>query len=80
MKHEDMIKQFKSRRREIVEQCTGCSYVEEEKYCSAYLSPERKWRLGNCNLASNIEGVEKVETPFHRVGQQKQRRKKKKNV
>lgn len=80
MKHEEIIKQFKSRRREIVEQCIGCDYVEDVKYCAVYFFPEKKWKNGNCNLASHIEGVEKVETPFSRVGQQKQRMRKKKGV
>lgn len=42
----------------IVEQCEGCERVrtfEEEKFCSSYPSPERKWAAGRCNFSTHIK-------------------------
>jgi hypothetical protein len=30
-----------------------CSRIKDGK-CSAYISPQNKWRLGDCNLATHI--------------------------
>lgn len=32
-------------RTKIVEQCEGCDRIKDQ-YCSTYLFPEKKWRLG----------------------------------
>ncbi len=42
----------------ISEQCEGCDRVrefEEEKFCSSYPTPERKWIGGNCNFATHVK-------------------------
>ena len=42
----------------VVEQCEGCDRVrafEEEKFCSSYPLPERKWVGGRCNFATHIQ-------------------------
>jgi hypothetical protein len=41
----------------IIEKCEGCERVrtfEDEKFCSSYPVPERKWNGGNCNFATHI--------------------------
>ncbi len=41
----------------IIDKCEGCDRVrlfEEEKFCSSYPAPERKWVGGNCNFATHI--------------------------
>jgi hypothetical protein len=43
----------------IVEKCEGCDRVrefEEEKFCSSYPAPERKWAEGRCNFATHLKG------------------------
>jgi len=43
---------------QIIEKCEGCERaieVESTKYCSAYTSPESKWRLGICNFATHVK-------------------------
>lgn len=42
----------------VVEQCDGCDRVRsftEEKYCSSYPMPARKWAGGRCNFATHIK-------------------------
>ncbi len=42
----------------IVEKCEGCDRVrdfEEQKYCSSYPTPGRKWVGGNCNFATHVK-------------------------
>jgi len=62
-------------RQKIIDKCVGCNKVNEG-FCSAYLFPSVKWRLGNCLLASHVE-IEVDKTRKERVGQKKGRRKKK---
>ena len=38
----------------IIDKCIGCDKVDG-KFCSAYLFPHIKWRIGNCPLASHIK-------------------------
>jgi hypothetical protein len=59
----------------IVDKCTGCENVEEDK-CRIWAAPAAKWRLGICPSATHVKleggptSVQKV-----RVGQQKQKKK-----
>lgn len=42
----------------IVDKCTGCNRIIEidtGKYCVASPEPEKKWKLGKCNLATHIQ-------------------------
>lgn len=42
---------------QIVESCNGCSRVvsyETGWYCGKCPEPEKKWKNGNCNLATHI--------------------------
>ncbi len=42
----------------IVEQCEGCDRVrdfEDQRFCSSYPSPGRKWVTGNCNFATHAK-------------------------
>lgn len=64
----------------IIDKCEGCNRIEEingTNFCSAYLRPYYKWRLGICPLCSTIRKVEYTKQEKQRVGQQKQHKKKK---
>ncbi len=42
----------------IVEKCEGCERVVIEKetiYCTSYIKPESRWRLGICNFATHAK-------------------------
>jgi hypothetical protein len=42
----------------VVDKCEGCDRVrafEEEKFCSSYPAPERKWIDGRCNFATHMK-------------------------
>lgn len=42
---------------QIVEQCGGCNRAVEYQaawYCTASPEPAKKWKLGNCNLATHV--------------------------
>ncbi|HIW77675.1 MAG TPA: PxxKW family cysteine-rich protein [Candidatus Bilophila faecipullorum] len=42
----------------IIDKCEGCDRVrsfEEEKFCSSYPVPARKWADGRCNFATHIK-------------------------
>jgi len=47
-----------------------------KKFCSVYAFPKAKWRNGDCNMADHIE-IEAAKKEKIRVGQQKQKQKKK---
>ena len=52
-------------RQPVVEQCEGCSRVEEtadDKLCLIFASPAYKWSVGACNMATHAksEVVEKA--------------------
>jgi len=41
----------------IIDKCEGCDRVrafEEEKFCSSYPAPDRKWAEGRCNFATHM--------------------------
>ena len=47
----------------IIEKCVGCDRVrefEEEKFCSSYPVPERKWVDGRCNFATHVKADTKA--------------------
>ncbi|MCL1986197.1 MAG: PxxKW family cysteine-rich protein [Betaproteobacteria bacterium] len=42
----------------VIDKCEGCDRVrefEEEKFCSSYPVPERKWAEGRCNFATHVK-------------------------
>jgi hypothetical protein len=44
--------------RPVIDKCEGCERVrefEEEKFCSSYPVPERKWTEGRCNFATHAK-------------------------
>ncbi len=58
----------------IVDKCAGCSHIDGQ-FCSIWVSPTAKWRLGNCPSATHIKlGIHEPEQKV-RVGQQKQKKK-----
>jgi hypothetical protein len=41
----------------IIDKCEGCDRIrefEEEKFCSSYPAPDRKWAEGRCNFATHM--------------------------
>ena len=83
------IEKLKDEREPIVEKCLGCENIKEEatkeykvgrpydgSYCSSYAHPGAKWRVGVCPRATHIEKeIEKEKISKKRVGQQKQKKK-----
>lgn len=44
----------------IVEKCEGCERIrefEEQKFCSSYPVPERKWATGRCNFSTHVKAA-----------------------
>lgn len=42
----------------IIDRCEGCDRVrefDEQKFCSSYPMPERKWVGGRCNFATHAK-------------------------
>ena len=42
----------------VIDKCEGCERVrvfDDQKFCSSYPMPERKWVGGNCNFATHIQ-------------------------
>ena len=42
----------------VVEKCDGCDRIRtfaDQRFCSSYPDPERKWTSGRCNFASHIK-------------------------
>lgn len=42
----------------VIDKCEGCDRIrefEEEKFCSSYPVPERKWTDGRCNFATHVK-------------------------
>jgi len=58
----------------VVEKCAGCEKIVNN-YCSAYIYPAAKWRIG-CPLATHIkiDLLTKKQQMKTRIGQQKQRK------
>lgn len=47
----------------VIDQCDGCERIVEEqdsKYCTTYINPASKWRLGICNFATHAKPEIKV--------------------
>lgn len=73
-----MQKRLREMRTPIVEKCIGCKKIDIKEgvepssfdLCSAYISPEKTWRKGNCPLATHTHIEEKPKEKV-RVGQQK---------
>ena len=62
-------------RQPIIDECKGCQkIVTEINMCSAYINPTAKWKLGNCPLSTHVV-IEDKFTHKTRVGQQKQKKK-----
>lgn len=72
-------------REPIVERCSTTSAEGESlkcrkaegDYCSVFVSPAAKWRLGDCPMADDFLRTKTQKKPAEkvRVGQQKQRKK-----
>lgn len=42
----------------VIEKCVGCDRVVEQEgitFCSTYVNPEAKWKLGFCNFATHAK-------------------------
>jgi len=42
----------------VVEKCDGCGRVVEQdgtQFCTSYLSPAAKWKIGICNFATHAK-------------------------
>ncbi|PIE58623.1 MAG: hypothetical protein CSA33_02545 [Desulfobulbus propionicus] len=47
----------------VAEQCEGCDRiveVEDGRFCSTYVQPAAKWRMGICNFATHAKPEVKV--------------------
>lgn len=45
---------------EIVESCNGCARTVEFNsgwYCNASPEPAKRWKVGNCNLATHVKAA-----------------------
>ena len=45
--------ELKKNRMPIVDECNGCGNIDGE-FCNCYMSPEAKWRHGNCVRATEF--------------------------
>ena len=76
-----------NQREEIIPQCKkfgdkeeSCKRIDPDGiHCSAYIKPAVMWKLGPCALATHVIAMETKAQEKIRVGQQKGRRRKKKN-
>jgi len=42
----------------VIEKCDGCSRIieqEEKQFCTSFLNPAAKWKLGICNFATHAK-------------------------
>jgi hypothetical protein len=72
-------------RTKVVDQCSktmedgavqNCSRVTEELFCNACPQPDKKWKLGDCNMSDPFLKTEASKTFTKiRAGQQKQKKK-----
>ncbi|MGL1930178.1 MAG: PxxKW family cysteine-rich protein [Desulfotalea sp.] len=49
----------------VAEKCVGCDRITEQEgtqYCTTYVNPEAKWKLGLCNFATHVKPEIKVNT------------------
>lgn len=47
----------------IIDRCEGCErivLVDDKKFCSTYVQPDAKWRLGICNFATHDKPEVKI--------------------
>lgn len=71
-----------SERTPVVSECirdetNPCKRIEEgTQLCLAYINPSVRWKLGTCPLATHVVTRINAEQGKTRVGQQKQKRKK----
>lgn len=71
-----------SERSPVVSECVGdetnpCKRIEPgTELCLAYINPAQRWKIGTCPLATHIITRIEADTGKTRVGQQKQKRKK----
>jgi len=71
-----------SERTPVVSECIGdetntCKRIEEgTQFCLAYINPTQRWKLGICPLATHVIKRIEGDQGKTRVGQQKQKRKK----
>ncbi|MGC8492307.1 MAG: PxxKW family cysteine-rich protein [Syntrophobacteraceae bacterium] len=61
-------------RKPIVRQCRGCAKIDGD-FCSVWVSPATKWRLGTCPTATHVKVEFQEQVQKVRVGQQKQKKK-----
>lgn len=59
----------------IVEKCLTCEKIVDNR-CKIWYSPETRWRIGVCPNATHVK-LEVSEKERVRIGQQKQKKKKK---
>ena len=49
----------------MYEKCLGCSRLTSDQHdnvvCFIYPDPEKKWKLGNCPMATHIKKVQATE-------------------
>lgn len=75
-KYEAMIASLRSNRTPIIEDCNGCKRIDGN-LCNAALSPQMKWHLGHCNLATHKLLIVDETEEKKRAGQQKSKKKSK---
>ena len=42
----------------VIEKCDGCSRIVEQdgnKFCTSFLNPTAKWKIGICNFATHAK-------------------------
>lgn len=47
----------------VIDKCEGCERVvveDEAKFCTTYIRPEARWRVGICNFATHAKPEIKV--------------------
>lgn len=59
-----------AQRTPVIEACKGCNRIDGE-LCSTYLFPDKRWRLGDCGLATHVVEIAGEQKEKVRVGQQK---------
>lgn len=66
-----------SKKTKVIDKCEGCARINERtNFCTTYVNPEKKWRLGNCPLATHVVVRVEENQEKRRVGQQKQKKRK----
>jgi len=64
----------------VIEKCDGCDKIEDVKgkrLCKTYIFPDKKWKLGNCPVATHISTIiQEEQQGKKRIGQQKRGRRK----